>query len=372
MTSAVYQKVVDEYQKQNPKVTVKVIDAGGQDEAGYLKTLIASGQAPDVTEAQTVNSDNVENWLDLSTQSWVAKASQTALGKSGSYEGKIYSVPVAYQVQSLIFYNKDDFAKAGITSTPTSWSGVDTDLQKLKDAGISPMASAGDWVPESQVVAMTYPSLSSHWWTDRTAGKVSFSNSAWETNISRLADWVNKGYVRKDAVGLTYPNVTNDFASGKYGMYIQGSFITTNISQVTKPANIGVFAIPLTDASGKPPLYVGGAMGWEVLKSTKNQAASLDFVKFLGTDKQAIKTLVAADGDFSDVVSYPMSPVAKEIQSLADTSTKLIVDEGTSVTPAAFAPMATQETQNVFTGGSGQQIAKAMDSWWSANIPASK
>jgi len=372
MTSAVYQKVVDEYEKQNPKVTVKVIDAGGQDLSGYLKTLISSGQAPDVTQAQTVNPDNVNNWLDLSDQAWVKKASQTALGKSGSYEGKIYSVPVAYQVQSLIFYNKDDFAKAGITSTPTSWAEIDSDLQKLKQAGIAPMASAGDWVPESQIVAMTYPSLSSHWWTDRTAGKVTFSDSAWESNISRFASWVKNGYVRKDAVGLDYANVTNDFAEGNYGMYIQGSFITTNIAQVSNPANIGVFAIPLTGGSGKAPLYVGGAEGWEVLKSTKNKAASLDFVKFLGTDKQAIKTLVAADGDFSDVVSYSMSPVAQDIQTLAGKSDKLIVDQGTSVTPAAFAPMATQQIQNVFTGQSGPQISKAMDSWWTANIPASK
>jgi ABC-type glycerol-3-phosphate transport system substrate-binding protein len=372
LTSAVYQQVVNDYHQVNPDVTVKVIDSGGQDEASYLQTLIASDQAPDVTEAQTVTPQNVGNWLDLSGQDWVKKASETALGNSGTYEGKIYSVPVAYQVQSLIFYNKADFTKAGITNTPTSWSQVNTDLKKLKDAGIPAMASAGDWVPESQVVAMTYPSLSSHWWNDRKAGKVRFSGSAWEANINRFAGWVKDGYVSKDAVGLQYANVTNDFASGKYGMYIQGSFITTNILQVSHPANIGVFAIPLTGASGKSPLYVDGAEGWEVLKTTKNKAASLDFVKFLGTNKKAIKTLVAADGDFSDIISYPMSPVATQIQNLAEHSTKLIVDQGTSVTPPAFAPMATQEIQNVFTGKNGQQIASAMDSWWASNMTASK
>lgn len=372
MTSAVYANVVSDYHKQNPKVTVKVIDAGGQDLSGYLKTLISSGQGPDVTEAQTVSADNVDNWLDLSDQSWVKKASETTLGKSGTYQGKIYSVPVAYQVQSLIFYNKDHFTKAGITSTPTSWSEVNADLQKLKDAGIPAMASAGDWVPESQVVAMTYPSLSSHWWNDRKAGKVTFADGAWQSNINRFANWVKDGYVRKDAVGLDYANVTNDFASGKYGMYIQGSFITTNITQVAKPANIGVFAIPKTDASGKAPLYVGGAMGWEVLKKAKNKPAALDFVKFLGTNKAAIKTLVAADGDFSDVVDYPKSAVAKQIQSLAGSSAKLIVDYNTSVTPPAFGAMATQEIQNVFTGQTGKQIASTMDTWWTSNIPSIK
>jgi ABC-type glycerol-3-phosphate transport system substrate-binding protein len=372
MTSAVYQKVVNDYHKQNPNVTVNVIDSGGQDLAGYLKTLIASGQGPDVTEAQTVSADNVANWQDLSDQSWVKKASETTLGKSGTYKGKIYSVPVAYQVQSLIFYNKDDFTKAGITATPTSWAEVDADLQKLKDAGIPAMASAGDWVPESQVVAMTYPSLSSHWWTDRIDRKVTFANSAWQSNISRFAGWVKAGYVRKDAVGLDYANVTNDFAQGKYGMYIQGSFITTNITQVAHPANIGVFAIPKTDATGKAPLYVGGAMGWEVLQKAKNKPAALDFVKFLGTNKAAIKTLVAADGDFSDIVDYPKSPVAKQIQALAGSSSKLVVDLGTSVTPPAFGAMATQEIQNVFTGKSGPQIAGTMDSWWLNNIPQTK
>jgi raffinose/stachyose/melibiose transport system substrate-binding protein len=46
------------------------------------------------------------------------------------------------------WYNKDLFEQAGITETPTTWSGLLETIQTLKDAGITPIAvGAGDKWP---------------------------------------------------------------------------------------------------------------------------------------------------------------------------------------------------------------------------------
>ena len=39
-----------------------------------------------------------------------------------------------------IWYSKDLFEKAGITETPKTWDEFKTVVQKLKDAGITPIA----------------------------------------------------------------------------------------------------------------------------------------------------------------------------------------------------------------------------------------
>jgi len=43
----------------------------------------------------------------------------------------------------VIYYNKDMFAKAGITATPKTWTELMATFKKLKDAGLTPMFVSG-------------------------------------------------------------------------------------------------------------------------------------------------------------------------------------------------------------------------------------
>lgn len=61
---------------------------------------------------------------------------------SMSYDGKVYGVPVAAQPGG-IWYSKDLFKQAGIDAEPTTFSELKTDVQKLRSAGIDPIALGG-------------------------------------------------------------------------------------------------------------------------------------------------------------------------------------------------------------------------------------
>ncbi len=54
-----------------------------------------------------------------------------------SYDGKVYALPTDTDVR-MLWYNKADFAKAGIAEPwePKSWDDVLATAQKLKDAGV--------------------------------------------------------------------------------------------------------------------------------------------------------------------------------------------------------------------------------------------
>ncbi|KRB58405.1 sugar ABC transporter [Rhizobium sp. Root708] len=71
-----------------------------------------------------------------------------------SYDGKPYLVPTGAHGESWVFYSKDAFAKAGITEEPKTWDAFFADLDKLKAAGIVPVAWGGQPWQQSKVFNM--------------------------------------------------------------------------------------------------------------------------------------------------------------------------------------------------------------------------
>ena len=57
-------------------------------------------------------------------------------------DGEQYGVPYTFGLVGF-FYNKDLFAQAGIDEPPATWDEFLADVQALKDAGITPIAVAG-------------------------------------------------------------------------------------------------------------------------------------------------------------------------------------------------------------------------------------
>ena len=53
--------------------------------------------------------------------------------------GKIYAIPLDQQPEG-IYYSKDLFKQAGITSTPTTIPELEADVAKLKAIGVAPIA----------------------------------------------------------------------------------------------------------------------------------------------------------------------------------------------------------------------------------------
>ena len=55
-----------------------------------------------------------------------------------SYEGKAYGIPLGVS-NSVHYYSKAAFEAAGITAAPQTFTEFEDDLQKLKDAGYTPL-----------------------------------------------------------------------------------------------------------------------------------------------------------------------------------------------------------------------------------------
>jgi raffinose/stachyose/melibiose transport system substrate-binding protein len=184
------------------------------------------------------------------------------------------------------WYNKDLFAKAGITKTPTTWTEFLDDVKALKAAGITPIAlGEGD----------KWPGM--HIWTylaTRIGGEAGF-NAAY-TRKGSFADppFVQAGQKLQELIALKpfqpgYLGATHDemqatFGNGKAAMELSGQWAPSveSANSVDKKgvANLGLFNFPAVEGgAGDVTDVIGGGNGFAIGKNAPPEA--IDFVKYL-------------------------------------------------------------------------------------------
>ncbi|MBN1174683.1 MAG: extracellular solute-binding protein [Micromonosporaceae bacterium] len=124
---------------------VKLTSIENQAFKSKLTTVTQSGKAPHIFHSWGGGGlkEQLDAGLltDLSSESWLSTISKTALS-AYQIDGKTYGIPFDLGMVTF-WYNKDLFAKAGITAPPATWTDFLGAVDKLKTAGITPIALAG-------------------------------------------------------------------------------------------------------------------------------------------------------------------------------------------------------------------------------------
>jgi ABC-type glycerol-3-phosphate transport system substrate-binding protein len=143
---AFWDQVVADYKKVQPGVTVNIVPVQNEDLDGKLQTALNGGDAPDVFLQR--GGGKLQDMVDAGFVKDVTDVVQaTDIPKSvwapdTAKDGKIYAVAMTVLPGGL-WYSKDLFSQAGITTPPTTLDEFDTAVQKLKDANITPIGLGG-------------------------------------------------------------------------------------------------------------------------------------------------------------------------------------------------------------------------------------
>jgi multiple sugar transport system substrate-binding protein/raffinose/stachyose/melibiose transport system substrate-binding protein len=366
LTVSFWNDLVKPFEQAHPGLTVKILSPSSASVDTTITTDLAAGTVPDVAEGANIQPISGQ-LLDLSDQSWATSA---PLASKLAIDGKTYAVPIGVQLQSLMFYNKDDFTKAGISAPPTTMDELTADMAKLKSAGITPVQTAGDtWVTGAQISMIAAPTLFAddpNWYVDVNSGKTSLANTI-KPVLSLYDSWLSAGYLPKDALGVKYTDGQTDFLAGKAAMYPMGSWF---VAAATAPFPIGVFAIPAISGSG--PAAMGGApdADYAIFKSTSHQAAALALVQYLTNDKTAVVAQLKGDGTFRAGYPYHINATGDEVQSILDSVGTNVVPIGAGYgptqMPAGYDAEFNKETQGLYVGQSVSSVVSGLTSWVAA------
>lgn len=369
LTEQWWQELVAPFEKANPGVRVKIQAPATEGVKATLPQLLASGQVPDIVETVPPTRELAPQLVDLSEYDWAREA---PLADQYTIDGKYLMAGIGMQLQTIWFYNKQAFSDAGITETPKTTEEFDAALGKLKDAGWSPIQTSGEWASQVAFQAAGVPTVigeNPKWYEQMTSGDLTFSESFGAT-AERYADWVEKGYIDPDFVGLKYADGEQNFLAGNTALYPMGSWFAASEANAADKPEIGVFAAPAAEG-------VDARMGatiaapYVVMKASKHQKAAAELVEYLVTDKDAVIAQLKADGNFREGYEYEMNDLGTQLLELsamdADRFTPTGDGYGDLTVPPGYATELNTQVQGLLTGGSVSTMTKAMDDWFTSN-----
>ncbi|MGW5062326.1 ABC transporter substrate-binding protein [Streptomyces sp. NPDC004096] len=369
LTKNYWRDLVAPFEKANPGIKVEIEAPTSSDGAvdTTLPQLLAAGSPPDVVEGS--HSNKVVPYLrDLSDQSWATSA---PMADAQRLDGHLYDVSIGQQAQSLIFYNKTAFTKAGITDEPTTMKELTADMAKLKNAGYLPMQTAGEWVTEAQFMQLFVPTLTTSdpdWYLQAAKGKRSLATDLGPA-ATQYKSWIDKGYIDKNALGTKYADGETDFLSGKSALYPMGCWFVAAEHAAKKDFEVGVFAAPQMTNPSTPSLSVTPGSNYRIFKGSKHQVADAKLVQFLTTDKAAVESQLRQDTSYRTGYPYQLTPLSDEVQKLLDDAAdghQAIMGGGEYQMPAGFEDEEGKQIQSLYTGGSPSTAMKNVDAWLKA------
>ncbi|MDM8085088.1 extracellular solute-binding protein [Cellulomonas cellasea] len=291
---AFWEDTVADFEAANPGVTIEIQAIQNEDMDGKLQTALNSGDAPDIFMARGGGklADVVEAGQVMDLTDAIDDATMSALGGEGAFsaftvDGKIYGMPTAV-LPGGIYYSKDLFAAAGITSTPTTMDELNDAVTALKASGVDPIAlGAKDAWPAAHWYYFFALRECSQDTITEAGSTMNFDDECWSKAGEDLEEFAgtnpfNNGFLTTSAqqgAGSSAGLIANH----KAGMELMGAWNTGVIASLTPDeqplADLGWFPFPeLEGGKGEPGAMMGGVDGFSCSADAPKECA--DFLNF--------------------------------------------------------------------------------------------
>ena len=292
------------FHKQHPNVTVNVVSQPADNYFALLQAAAVSKTGPDLAVMWTglftlQYKDFLTNLQGKVPASALARIDPDALkwtSNDFNPSNGPYVIPLENQFY-IGFYNKADFAKAGVTSVPTDWNQLFAACQKLKAHGYLPMtygnggqplgAEFYPWYDMSYMMIGSYPVSE---WQKLYSGQIPWTAS---TNSAQLSTWAklkSSGCTNSDV--LTKTNNLGDFESGKAAMMIDGTWDTQKFTSALGD-KVAAFVPPFSNSAIKGVVDFAGD-GLSMTSYAKHPTQATQFLTFMTTPQAG--TIVNAAG----------------------------------------------------------------------------
>ena len=298
--------IVKQFHKQFPqyKHTKVVVDwiPWTNRTTDWTNALSSGKGGPDITELGNTDTPGVAAEGALANIT-----SEVKTWKSGSdiiagnlandtVSGNNYAVPWFGGVRG-IWYRKDQFAAAGITSTPATWAELVTDAKKLmaKYPGTYGLGAPSDytnaivsfiWGAGGQVAVQKGGKWVAELNTPQSEAGIKFYSDLLLTDHVSPSKYI--GETELGAPGATSGGSDEDFAKGTLDMYIDGPWAESSLEAVSTKyqSDWASFPIPSQNGPNPAPAFAGGSdLG--VWAKSPNKTASWDLVSVMDSPSNA-------------------------------------------------------------------------------------
>ncbi|UYN98568.1 MAG: sugar ABC transporter substrate-binding protein [Devosia sp.] len=199
---------------------------------------------------------------------------------SVTWDGKIFGLP-KYTDTIGIFYNKDLFAKAGLSEPPKTWDEVVEYAEKLTD-------------PAAGVYGATFSARAGEEGTFQFLPIIQMSGGGYDKvnteGAAHVLDlWkqmIDNGWASKDVLSLGQWDSTGTFNSGNAAMAISGPW---EVDRMVEDAQFdwGVALLPTVTEGGERSSALGG-FDWGIMSTTQHPDEAFRLLEFFASQDNRI------------------------------------------------------------------------------------
>ncbi|MBL8589789.1 MAG: extracellular solute-binding protein [Methylobacteriaceae bacterium] len=375
-----YERVAAQFKKKHPDVDISVEVIALREHEKRIALAMPSGAAADIIEMQVEYGRYAEAGLlppaNAAATAFVSdpKHFDKFVQDAVSVSGKVYGVPL-FRGQTVLFYNTDMFAKAGLSGPPKTMEDYTTYAEKLtqRDSAGKPTVSGWSlrlsgggmgiaekfWINMHQYGGAVVREKNGKWFAD-------YANEAGRKTLKQYLDNV----IVKKTVSPEMKADAEAFSLGQTAMFIRESWVIGDIAK--KAPGLPYATAPLPKGSIVIPvgLYVPtkdakkAALAWDytlMANEPENLVWLLDNVGWLPNRKDVdYSGVIKAKPAFEAFVNYPkdhsfftlpfITPVSEVLTRLAARLEKGYLDPalaGNDAAIDAFLKAAADETNTI-------------------------
>jgi len=277
-----------EFDEANDDITIEYRGIPFDEIVNETLRAFATGNAPDI-----VSFDNPDFALFSSRGAMLditdRVANSEVIGKAEYFEGPLNSVTWDGKLFGLpkytdtigIFYNKDLFAKAGLTEPPATWEQVAEYAEKLTD-------------PANNVYGITFSARAGEEGTFQFLPLIQMSGGGYDhVNTDGAAEmldlWkkmIDNGWASRDVLSLGQWDSTGVFNSGNAAMAISGPW---EIDRMVEDADFdwGVALLPTLTEGGERSSALGG-FDWGIMANTQHPDEAFRLLEYFVAQEDRI------------------------------------------------------------------------------------
>ena len=285
-----YEWFIEEFEKENPDIRISYDSVDTTNYSTLLQSRLNAGEV-DVFGSQPTfftSETYLDKMVDLTDLDIWDNIDPFVLQECTSGDAR-YIAPTSI-VGGVVFYNKDLFAAAGITSEPTTWDEFIDACEKLEAhlGGITTTQAPiiggllDTWVVnivvdtiEANIVRAENPDF----YYDLATGETDMSDPL-ILEVLEKVEQISQ-YYQQGATGMQYSMAPGRFATGNFGMMIDGSWSLALVRAAEPDFEVGTFLLPTNDEASKNVnmCYKTGG-GFSITKGTGKEDLARRFIEF--------------------------------------------------------------------------------------------
>ena len=279
----IFEEAARAFERQNKNIKVKVEVVNWDNLLQKLTTDITANANADIAIIGTrwlldfVDQDVIEPLDSHMTPELKSRFIGNFLAPS-VLNGKTYGLPVAASARAM-YYNKELFAKAGVTSVPETWDQLYAAAEKI--SALPDAYGFGLQGKEIETDAYWYYALWAFGGDIVVDGKSGIASPEAIQAANFYKKMIDKGLTQPGVTDYAREDLQNLFKQGRLGMMFTGPWLTGQMKAEAPNVDFGIALIP----KAKRYATYGVTDSIVLFKNSKNKDAAFKFLDFIFQEK---------------------------------------------------------------------------------------